>query len=284
MDSLIVRIQKEEIVILDEIVRLCEKHRLTYFLAGGTLLGAVRHQGFIPWDDDLDIMMPREDYNKFLSIAKRELKNDFVLQHHTTDRNYWLPFAKIRKRNTVYDEVIAQNNIEEKGFWVDVFPLDYSRGADKKTEKIKRFLLTKLTNIILANKLLTNQYNLHQVPRRSVIRRNILKAIGFDNKECLILHTFIASSKRKKPYIVNQGSKYGIIKQTMPTDFYFPATKLSFAGKEYSVPNQYKKVLEHIYGADYMQLPPEEKREIHMAARIQFSGESEIRTLGENYV
>ena len=98
------KVHEIELELLNEFVRICDKHNLTYFLVGGTLLGAVRHSGFIPWDDDIDVGMPRVDYDKFINIAKNELKNDYLLDSVETDKNYFLPFAKILKRNTLFIE------------------------------------------------------------------------------------------------------------------------------------------------------------------------------------
>ena len=92
----LIKLHQSEIKILDEIVRICDKYNLQYFLIGGTLLGAVRHKGFIPWDDDLDIAMPRNDYEKFISISKNELKDDFILDDISTNEQYWQIFAKVR--------------------------------------------------------------------------------------------------------------------------------------------------------------------------------------------
>ena len=90
--------------ILDEIVRICDNYNLRYFLIGGTLLGAVRHKGYIPWDDDLDISMPRKDYNQFIEIAKKQLSQNFKLDCKYTNNKYWLPFIKVRMKDTSFDE------------------------------------------------------------------------------------------------------------------------------------------------------------------------------------
>ena len=93
---------KTELEIIDEIHRICLENNLKYSLAYGTLLGAVRHQGFIPWDDDIDIMMPREDYNKLLSIWNTAAKKEFIIQNKGVEPNFTQNFTKIRKNNTAY--------------------------------------------------------------------------------------------------------------------------------------------------------------------------------------
>ena len=92
-------LQKVEIEILDEIDRICRMNNINYCLVGGTLLGAVRHGGFIPWDDDVDVAMPRNDYERFMDVCKSELSDDFYLHSIKTDKTYWYPFIKIRKKH-----------------------------------------------------------------------------------------------------------------------------------------------------------------------------------------
>lgn len=98
------KVQLTQLEILKEVDRICTKHGIKYWLSGGTQLGAVRHNGFIPWDDDLDIDMMREDFNRFLKIARTELQESYYLQDWFTEKAYGLPFAKIRKNNTLFVE------------------------------------------------------------------------------------------------------------------------------------------------------------------------------------
>lgn len=97
-------IQKESYGILKIFHMICEKEDLKYILDFGTLLGAIRHKGFIPWDDDLDVSMPRKDYEKFLKVASKYLPENMEIQNHKTDPNYLVPFTKIRKTDTAVQE------------------------------------------------------------------------------------------------------------------------------------------------------------------------------------
>ena len=90
MDQKLRQLQLVELEILNEFVRICDEYKLQYFLVGGTLLGAVRHQGFIPWDDDIDVAMPRQDYDSFAEICAKELKRQYFYQSADTDPNYFL--------------------------------------------------------------------------------------------------------------------------------------------------------------------------------------------------
>lgn len=98
------KLQLLELKVLLEFKRICEKHQIQYFLMWGTLLGAVRHQGFIPWDDDIDVGMLRSEYVKFLAICNEELSQDFFLQTFESDKTYVNSFAKLRLNGTEYPE------------------------------------------------------------------------------------------------------------------------------------------------------------------------------------
>ena len=111
--------------ILKEIHNICVKNNIKYFLSDGTLIGAIRHNGFIPWDDDLDIGMLREDYEKFCSIAQEELPEEFVLQTQKTDKGYGLQFGKVILKNTIWIEKVAKNTKRDySGLYIDIFPYD----------------------------------------------------------------------------------------------------------------------------------------------------------------
>lgn len=99
-DEIKYELRKEQIAILDEIVRICNDNGIKYFLDYGTLLGAVRHKGYIPWDDDIDIGMLRSDYEKFIKSYPSDKNNKYFVQTLETDPNYWHSYARIRKKNT----------------------------------------------------------------------------------------------------------------------------------------------------------------------------------------
>lgn len=116
-DTLLDKIHRTEMDIMREIDRICRKHNLTYFLSCGTLLGAVRHKGFIPWDEDMDIMMPREDYEQFLKVAPDELPPQLMLDSYPQNPRYFNPFAKVRNRNTLFAIRALQNYDGPQGLW-----------------------------------------------------------------------------------------------------------------------------------------------------------------------
>ena len=121
-------LQNSILSILIEIKRICEKHNLKYILYGGSCLGAVRHNGFIPWDDDADIAMPRKDYEKFIKLCKEgALESEFYLQDFSEEEpNYYSPWIRIRKNNTLcVIQYHKDDGFRHLGVFVDIFPFDY---------------------------------------------------------------------------------------------------------------------------------------------------------------
>ena len=148
--------QQKQFEILCEVDRLCRKHRIKYYLSSGTLLGAVRHNGFIPWNDDMDIEMLRDDYEKFKQIALKEMDKKYFWQDVYTDKNFGFPFTKIRINNTRYIEEIAVKNRAHNGIFIDVFPIDEFSGNQLEFKKIvflRMLLLLKNKYIIKADTL-----------------------------------------------------------------------------------------------------------------------------------
>lgn len=271
-NDILKKLHKEQVKILNIIHRICIENDLQYFLIGGTLLGAVRHKGFIPWDDDLDIAMPREDYNKFINIAKK-IKNDkYILDYSKRNKRYWLPFIKIRNKYTIYEEEAQKDYLGNKGIWVDIFPLD--NGLKDKQILIKKQLKIKKINSALQIK------NLRKIKKEDSIKKKVqislIKLIP--NR---ILHNYINkimsfNNKNESDYYVNFGSQYGVEKQTHLKSAYIPSRDIEFEGGKYKAPNDYDYVLKKIYGNDYMELPPIEKRITHNPIRIKFEKENEI--------
>ena len=129
--------KKIQFEILKEVRDFCDNNNLTYFLGGGTLLGAIRHKGYIPWDDDIDIMMPREDYEKLLTEFNKTCDNQYKLLSYKNTEDYYYLFAKVINTKTILVED-NYKKIKDLGIYIDVFPIDYLPEDDNKTQKIMK--------------------------------------------------------------------------------------------------------------------------------------------------
>ena len=270
--ELLRKVQLVQLEIAKEIKRVCEENDIQYFLSDGSFLGAVRHQGFIPWDDDMDMGMLRSDYEKFCRIAPLKLKPEYCLQNWYTDPNYSLPFGKVVKRNTVYLESKKTTNLKENGFYVDIFPFDYAPEDQPEREQLAARLRS-----IYRMKLMKSGYK----PWMDNDKINWPKRIGYLYYQ--IKSLFVSQNELAKSYdrlaVATQGSntlweQYGGI-----TPVYYQREWLeeladySFEGVAFKGPKYYDEYLTASYG-DYMQLPPEDQRENrHQIVEIDFGEE-----------
>lgn len=256
--------------ILDFTVEICEENALSYCLAYGTALGAFRHQGFIPWDDDLDIVMPREDYEKLIEIMKENPSEGYILQNEDNEDNYFLSFAKIRKRGTIFIESIAEGTYKENGIYIDIFPLDHVEN--------KESVRTKLINFRIG-------YWRHALKLVSCpeLYKKKLGKIRYMVERCLCLPVSVigvnAGVKRMHKIMQSVGNKdssyvaqYDQVPERaiLKKDIYFPPKKIEFESKMYYAPNNIHEYLVSQYGKNYMELPPIEQRRTHQPARIEF--------------
>ena len=130
-------IQKLELKILKEIIRICKKEKIEYFLIGGSALGAIRHEGFIPWDDDIDVGMTRENYDNFLRVAEQYLGEEFYLQSPSSDRKSPYSYSKLMLKGTLFLEYAQRNLKTQSGIYVDIFPFD--EVPDNESENERQF-------------------------------------------------------------------------------------------------------------------------------------------------
>ena len=229
--------------ILAEIIRVCDKHDLKYALVAGTLLGAIRHKGFIPWDDDLDIIMPRDDYEKFREIAPKELKEKYFFQDYSTDSAFPSIYAKVRNSETTLIEN-GYRNIKgmNHGVFLDVFPADRYKASSKNN--LRRKIIKFCNNILLFQKVsnVNKAVNLASrlFPRKPLFKLAEKISIQMD------------SEKGNNQYII-------INEYVMPDGIFDELIDVPFETISAKVPKNYDVLLSDMFG-DYMKLPPVDKR------------------------
>lgn len=243
-----------ELEILDEIDRLCRENGLRYSLAYGTLLGAIRHHGFIPWDDDIDIMMPREDYDRLKSIWGEKAKDGFIYMDETMYRDYANNFAKVRKDHTTFLQFENERTCSyHTGFFVDIFPADrLAPGRIARKVQYAEFALNLLYNRSYTSgangaRHYAEKFLLGVVPKRS--HQKLSNALGRHSRRW---------NDDSSAQIVFANDPTALTRY-YPPDLFDHLIRVPFQGKEYSVFREYDAVLRLRYG-DYMQLPPEEER------------------------
>ena len=253
-DSL-AHLQKLELEILIEFDKFCQNNNLKYYLAEGTLLGAVRHKGFIPWDDDIDVMMPREDYEKFLKLAIKKFNKNYKIQCIQTEPKYWVIASKIRMlKDTGYVQNDVLKMTDNAGVYIDIFPLDYLPEIYSKEIAFNFKMIRLLRRMLWLKTGFSKKKNL-----RNKILKFFANFISVEKYHELIKKRMTKYNNRSHKYIVNYGSYYPLSKLIIPAHVYGEGKYLDFENYKFLVPNDYDYILTNVYG-DYMQLPPENKR------------------------
>lgn len=244
-------LRKMQLRILDilvEIDKVCRKHDITYWLDWGTLLGAVRHGGFIPWDDDVDISMPTEDLKRFLEIAPKELPDNLFMQTKETDPSYRMSFCKIRDLNsffvTQHDDFTRDY---KKGLFVDIFEVvPYPTVNRKLLKKIMRWY---------------KKIYFFRAVKQDITLKNLLATLSFPFiKIGLDIVWGLLNLKPKNHIGLEKHFSPGI---SYTPDMVFPLKDITFEGKVFSGPAHPEQCLTEAYG-DFMQVPPKEKRGSHI--------------------
>lgn len=266
-DETLKHLQQVSLMILKDFIKICEENNLTYYIYAGSLLGTIRHQGFIPWDDDVDVIMFRKDFDKLSEIFLDSNNSKYDFFNVVNEEDYFYTFGRIGLKGTKFEDWWANQVDYKTQIFIDIFILD-----NIPNNKIKRFI-HKYRSFIL------NQLTIYAVLKYenfSRVKEIIQQSIYYLLKIIPIKSTTI------KQRCVNSFSKYKDENCEEVCDFpatcqmpifnkndFIPPKKLKFENIEVNVPNDYDRVLKIIYG-DYMELPPEDERFAFAPEKIDF--------------
>ncbi len=261
------QLQALELEILLMLDGFCKDNGITYYLGEGTLLGAIRHGGFIPWDDDADVLMPREDYDKFIALAIKKLPQGYNIDSFETNGKHWVLGAKVQiTRDTKFVQEKMRGVSMYCGPYIDVFPLDYA----PKRYSLKQHAQTMKINSL--RRLLFIKTGFSRVMKKKLRRY----ALRFVSPFVTIkwIHRKIDKTMRKfnsrggNTHMVNLCSYYPKVKETFPISFYGKPRLTPFDGHMLPVPRMAEYMLATIYGEGYMRIPAPYLRKRHHAFTI----------------
>ncbi|WP_298500633.1 phosphorylcholine transferase LicD [uncultured Methanobrevibacter sp.] len=268
-EKILKHLQSLELMILKEFIKICEENNLTYYMYAGTLLGTIRHNGFIPWDDDLDVIMFRDDFEKFKQVFISNHPDKLKLLSIETEEEYFHLLSKLMLKDTLFEEDWVNQVDFNIGVNIDIFVLDdLSNSNFKRNYQLKKAFLynkllimskIKLDDLPFLTKLITHSgyhiLNLLGIKPKWINKRclNFLSKYRDENAECVF---DISATAEEYPQIFNK-KKFKEVKRA------------TFEDIEVNVPGNYDEILKSLYG-DYMQLPPKEDRYNHITENLDF--------------
>ena len=247
-------IKEVELGVMDYIHNLCQKENINYSLAYGTLLGAVRHKGYIPWDDDVDISLKRDEYDKLYQAVLRDNDPIYKVASWENDARYPYPFYRVYDARTVYENNYIENDID-LGICVDVFPFDYYADVNKEMVKLDTYRRLSV-------------YTLYGIHSKNAGLKNIIRYLLV-----LVFRLTRVKTWNKKMNLLsmqaNDNDSIDYLMENKRTSTKFEKTLLDkvmdspFEDRTYKIPEASHQILSAIYGDDFMEIPPVEKRVKH---------------------
>ena len=259
-------LQNVELNILKHFIEICDKMNLTYYLVCGSALGAAKYKGFIPWDDDIDVGMPRKDYEIFCKEAQNCLIDWLFLQTSISDRNYPNIYAKLRDIRTTYIEKTDCDIVMNHGIYIDIFPLD----GYPKRELLQKWVEHK-KSLFIKKELCVFRMNLSKKQKTAA---KIEKILGYDKKPSRHANKLTKSISRfsieESKYICNHGNWQGKLEYA-PKEQYGKGTWATFEGLKVRIPEMYDEYLTQKYGDWRADLPVEQQVGHHYAEVIDLT-------------
>lgn len=265
------KLQLCELDILKDIVNICDKHNLIYYMMGGTFLGAVRHKGFIPWDDDVDIALSREDYEKLFEILEKELPKKYVIDNFYKNKDCITYASRIENPSKKVKENASSTELIRNA-WIDVFPLD-GMPNNRIIRQIHKFRLLyhrMMVRYSTFSKTVVKNKKHRPLHEKILIfignHTNIEKRLD-SNKRLIKLDKALKKYKyNESKYVVNFMGAYSF-KEMFSKEIYDNYTKYQFEDTMLNAPKDYDTVLSQMYG-DYMKVPEVDDRNKHCTEMI----------------
>jgi lipopolysaccharide cholinephosphotransferase len=253
------QMQLIQLEMLIELDGLCRENSINYSLDGGTLLGAIRHKGFIPWDDDIDIIMARSEYERFFEVCKNSLDSSrFFLQDYRTDPFYRVGYARMRRKGTVYHRAGHEHMKYQSGVFIDIFILDNVPNSilEKKVHRflcycLRRLLWSESGKVLYPKYIGRKWYQLLSLFPKDIIFTLLSKLADYYNAKETDL---VRHMTHPYPYRCRYGIKRQYIEELVEVDF---------EGYQFFATKFYDEYLSDLYG-DYMKMPPIEQRTVHI--------------------
>lgn len=273
------RFQGELLSILDDFLNICQEHHLEYFGIAGTGIGAIRHKGFIPWDDDIDIAMPRKDFDQFLSIVKEQMGEKYLILNAQTNGNYPLMTTRLVKRNTVFIEEVMKDLDCPFGIFLDLYVLDHVADQEflYQIQSWEAWFYSKLMILRCIPKPTLQQ--------KGIKAQLIWFVCGFVYRMMKLFHISLECLRKRceaacRRYDRKETYRMAFLPDTSPywnvvdKTRCYPLKQLEFEGRMLNFPANIEEMLTSMYG-DYMKLPPKEKRKTHYPYRLKFSSQED---------
>lgn len=254
-------LQLFQVKVMKRVHDFCVDNKINYYIICGTFLGAIRHKGFIPWDDDMDIALLREDYNKLIRLFPQKFdKEDLCIQSYETDDHYYPGHARISIGGTIKSQPsLAHYSDYNMQMYIDIFPLDKVPSEEKLRKKQDK-ALQKLTSKILFKvyRIYPSNSKLEICLKKIRARIASIHSVRYLQRKRTAIMTMYNETESLD--VCSMASHYSYKKQTMPIELYGTPTLYQFENEFFFGPEMATEYLSHIYGSNYMQLPPLEKR------------------------
>ena len=278
-------LQSVQLELLVEFDRICRKHHLNYQLFAGSLLGCVRHKGFIPWDDDVDVCLLREDYDRFCLLASDELNSNIFLQTPSSDPGYLLQFAKLRRNDSKMVEQSMIHRPQHHGIFIDIFPLDKLPNS-VMIQNLQRIFLETLRLVELArvSEILSQSKRIPQrwVPFVSFVCGLIPKRM-LDGMQVWGSTLFNSGDSKLRCHFTNGVTRHRLKRFTRPLESCESSVEADFEGHRFFIPKDADDVLKKMYG-DYMRLPSLEQRgSAHRIVELELPDPKEVKPYRVGY-